>query len=109
MSEFFIVEKDRSPIIEALLQTENGYIDLTGGTGYFLYKTKYGTGQIVTGNTNIIGPTSGHLQFHWTSGDSSIPNVYYARWRVHLSGGKQISIPNDSFLVYSINEDLYSL
>src|SRR3990167_4633199 len=100
MSEFFIVEKDRSPVVEALLQTEAGYIDLTGGTGYFIYKSKYGTGQTVTGNTNIIGVTSGHLQFHWNSGDVSSAGVYYARWRVHLSGGKQISIPNDSMLVY---------
>lgn len=110
MNEFFIVEKDRSPVVRANLQTDDGYIDLSGGTGYFLYKNKYATGvQPVTGNVDILGATSGYVQFGWTSGDVTSPGVFYARWRVSLSNGKQISIPNDSFLVYSINEDLYSL
>lgn len=110
MSEFFLTEIDRLPVFTAnLSQNDAGYLDLTGGTGYFIYKNKYATGQQpVTGNIDILGATSGYVQFQPASGNVSGAGVFYAKWRVILNG-KQISFPNDSFLTYSVTEDLFSL
>ena len=109
MSEFTITEKDQLPVLRANLQTEDGYIDLSGGTGYFLYKNKYTTDQPITGNIDILGATSGYVQFGWISGNVATAGVFYGKWRVVLANNRQISIPNDSFLPYIISEDLYSL
>ena len=109
MSEFFLTEKDRLPLFTAnLSQNDVGYLDLTGGTGYFLYKNKYSTEQTFTGNIDILGASSGYVQFQPASGNVSGAGVFYAKWRIILNG-KQITFPNDSFLVYSTTEDLYSL
>ena len=106
MSEFFLTENDRLPTLRSNLSlSDDGFIDLTGGTGYFIYKNKYTTDVPVTGAIDIIGPTSGYCQFQWPSGTAG---VFYGRWRIILNG-KQISFPNDSMLDFSICEDLHSL
>lgn len=106
MSEFFITENDRLPVLRANLSDDAGYIDLTNGTGYFVYKNKYATGQQpTTGNADFLGLTSGYVQYQWPSGSAG---VFYGKWKV-LSNGKWISFPNESFLNFAITEDLFSL
>ena len=105
MSEFFITENDRLPVLRANLSDDAGYIDLTNGTGYFIYRNKYDGTAPVTGSIDILGATSGYCQFSWASGAAG---VFYGRWRVVLNG-KQISFPNESFLNFARTEDLHSL
>jgi hypothetical protein len=106
MSQFFLEKNDREPYLSANLSTADGYVNLSGATAYFIYQKKNRLESPVTGLATIAGPASGYVTYSWSTTDTTGASVYYARWRVILSNGKQSSYPNDSLLEFSIGDTL---
>lgn len=106
MNDFFLKTQDRLPTVRANLADEEGYIDLSTMTVKFVYQARNRATQPVTGDATIISPTSGYVEYAWTTGDVASPNVYYGEWRAYTASGKQISFPNDGYFSFEIVEGL---
>jgi len=104
-AEFFIKKTNRLPILQCELEDSNGPIDLSGAEVEFVYKYKP-TGAVNLRTGTIVSATSGIVQYPWTSGDVSSAGVYWGEWRITFSDGKQLSVPNDSYITFEIIEDL---
>lgn len=106
MSDFFLKQYDRLPILRANLSTDDGYVDLSNTTVQFIYQRKNRLTQPVTGSATILGSPSGYVEYAWPTGATDTNGVYYGEWRVSTSSGKKISFPNDSYFVFELTKGL---
>jgi hypothetical protein len=102
MNDFSIKVFDRLPILRSNLTDDNGYVDLGGATVKFVYQVRTRARQPVTGSASVISAISGLVEYAWVSGDVTGGGVFYGEWRATLSGGKQMSFPNDGFFSFEV-------
>ena len=107
MSDFFLKQYDRLPVLRANLSTDDGYVDLSNTSVQFVYQRKNRLTPPTTGNASILGSASGYVEYAWPTGSTSSKGVYYGEWRVATSSGKQMTFPNDSYFVFELAEGLY--
>ncbi len=104
---FSVGKNDTLPVVESLLSNDDGYIDLSNSTGcYFIFQPKSKSSQPISGLSTIVGPTSGHVRYTWTSSGLSNPGFYYGQFQVYFSGNNRITFPNDGFNLFSIQNSL---
>lgn len=106
MSDFTLKTYDSLPVITSYLSNDDGYFDLSNSTVLFIYQTKDGSSAAVSRSATILSATGGYVQYTWTTGDTYLPGVYYGEWRITTTGGKQITFPNDSYFVFSLENKL---
>lgn len=107
MSDFFITYLDTLPVVRANLTDDDGYIDLSTATSvYFIHQIKSRAVPPITGSATILGATSGFVEYSWPTGSPPSGATYYAQWRASFSNGRRLSIPNDGFTVFHINQGL---
>jgi hypothetical protein len=106
MSDFSLKYVDRLPVLRSNISDESGYLDISNATVSFIYQTYDRSTPPVTGSASVLGATSGFVEFAWTTGSFSGAGVFYGEWRVTMSGGKEVTCPNDSYLVFDINPRL---
>ncbi len=107
MSDFFIKYIDSLPVVQSNLSDKNGYIDLTTASSvYFIHQLKHRSVTPTTGSATILGASSGYVEYAWPTGYPPSGGTYYAEWRATFSNGKQLTVPNDGYVVFHINQRL---
>ena len=102
MSDFYFSYPDRLPILRSNLTDDNGYIDLTTASSVsFIYQIKSRASPAQTGSASIISAVSGLVEYQWGTGEQISGAVYYGQWRASFSNGKQLSFPNDGYIVFN--------
>lgn len=105
--QFFLSQNDRLPILTTELSDSQGVIDLSSGTPVFYWRLRTHASGLNSGLGTVVGsPTTGVVQFTWTTGDVAYPGAYAGRWKVNYSGGKTLTCPNDGFFSFLITSDL---
>lgn len=104
MSDFFIKVRDELPVVRAYLSDANGYINLSGASASFIYQDRNQLNPPVTGSVSVVSAISGLVEYGWSTG--ILPGEYLAEWRAVLQNGKQMTFPNDSFLQFSVVDNL---
>jgi hypothetical protein len=107
MQEFFLKKGDRMPVLRAEFTDGESYVNLSGAVIQFVYQNRLRTTAPVTGAATIVAAESGLVQYAWTTDDVGAQGVYYGEWRATLGNGKQISFPNDSYISFSIIDNLH--
>ncbi len=78
-------------------------MNITGATvNLEWWYTNRVSGLVYTGAAVIIGPTSGVVQYAWSTGNVINPGVYSYRWKATLADGKTYAYPNDGYLSFQI-------
>jgi hypothetical protein len=106
MSDFTLKKGDRLPVLRSNLSDSNGYVNISGATVSFVYQGRKRGSQPTTGSATILSGPSGLVEYNWASGDVTTPGMYYGEWRVIMPNEKQISFPNDGFIVFEIVDNL---
>lgn len=57
-------------------------------------------------NGNGGDGTKGDVQYEWGVGDTTVPGVYRAEFKVTFSDGKVASYPNDDYFYVTVFEDI---
>ena len=77
------------------LQDENGVIDLTGSTVSFLMRRHASDLLVINAVATVDNALLGIVHYDWVVGDTDTPGQHWAQWRVVLSSGRPIRVPND--------------
>jgi hypothetical protein len=48
----------------------------------------------------------GRVRYDWQSGDTALPGVYFAEWRVQYATGKEATFPNNRHLLIDVLEGI---
>lgn len=109
MSEFFLKYQDNLPALRSELTDSNGYIDLsTASDVKFIYQLKSRLYPPFTGSASIISPVSGLVEYTWSTGSTTVTGgVYYGEWRATFTGGRVLTVPNDSHILFSVQNRLF--
>lgn len=107
MSDFYITYLDTLPVVRANLSDDNGYVDLSTATNvYFIHQIKSRAAAPITGAATILGASSGFVEYSWPTGTPPSGGTYYAQWRNQFSNGRRLTVPNDGFIVFHINQGI---
>ena len=107
MAEFYMKFKDKLPVLRSELTDDSGYIDLsTAQTVNFIYQLKSRLTGPTTGTASIIATGTALVEYAWPTGTVISGGSYYGEWRVAFTGGKEISIPNDSYIMFFLQNRL---
>lgn len=107
MSTFYIKRNDLLPVLAATLQDTAGAINLTDCTIAFTMRNRAsGTVTVSAAAAAIVSAAAGTVTYTWAGTDTDTAGTYDAEWRITTSGGKTLSVPNDSHDAIIITEDL---
>lgn len=108
MTDFHIKRGDTLPRIESTLKYERQgkeeVVDLTGAQQVeLIYRLAKPISSISTPSDfpatikvgTILNHKQGRVGYQWMAGDTAVPGVYQAEWRITFAGGGVLSIPND--------------
>lgn len=105
--QFYLIEEDRLPVLQTQLSDSIGYVDVTSGTPVFYWRLRSHASGLHSGIGTVIGsPSSGLVEYDWTTGDTAYPGVYVGRWKVNYSGGFSETFPNDSYIIFEFGANL---
>jgi hypothetical protein len=108
MSDFFVKYQDGLPVVRANLSDDNGYIDLsTASSVYFIFQLKHRSVAPTTGSATVLASSSGFVEYSWATGSPPSGGTYYAEWRANFSNGRSLTIPNDGYVIFHINNRLF--
>jgi hypothetical protein len=105
-SEFFLKLNDRLPVIQSQLSDYYGYINLNSASGVTFVYRPAPTGTTIIRNATIVSGDIGLVQYSWVASDVSTPGVYNCEWRIGFNDGRQMTIPNDSYITFEILDNL---
>lgn len=108
MAEFYLKYQDNLPILRSELTDDNGYIDLSSASDIkFVYQLKSRIYPPVTGSASIIAPLSGLVEYSWPVGTTISGGTYYGEWITTFTGGRQLTSPNDGFILFFVQNRLF--
>jgi hypothetical protein len=100
-----VIAGDTHPPIRTTLTDEAGVIPLLGATVTFLMKQERGTKQ-VSGECEVLDVTTGEVAYQWQAGDTDVPGVYRAQWRVEFGNGAVEHVPSNDYDEVVIRDNL---
>ena len=109
-SPYEVKQGDLEPSVDAvLMQSNNQPIDLSLATAVYFYMRLRGTtaGSPIGGQAVIVQAGGddtanfGSVRYDWTTGDTSVPGVYDAEFKIDW-GGREQRVPNDEYLSVQI-------
>jgi hypothetical protein len=108
MTDFYIKKGDILPIITVEIRDINGLpVDLTDTTVEFHYRLMVKGSAVVIRTADVTDAVNGLVQYVWTTGDSSAAGVFKGEFIVTFAAtGGQMSFPQDSFLIFEVEEDV---
>ncbi len=101
-----IKEGDTLPILEAILRTESGIVNLTGVVNVYLSYKKIDSENIIKREAQIIDAVSGKVQYEWLEADTLTEGRYLAEFEVHFPAGKKLTFPNQGYFSFEVVKDL---
>jgi hypothetical protein len=108
MTDFYIKKGDVLPVIRLEIKDTNGIpVNLTGASVAFHYRLMVKNSTVNVRTTDIVDAANGIVQYSWITGDSSLAGVFKAEFIVTFEAtGGQMSFPQDSFLIFEVEEDV---
>jgi hypothetical protein len=96
--DIFFGEGDRAPVVtDTLIGADGEPIDLTGATVVMRFRLKDETDSQTSEAVDVVGdPADGEVE--WTPATGRAAGDYNANWVVTMSGGEQVTVPNDRYL-----------
>jgi hypothetical protein len=105
VAHFYIAQGDRRPILQATLEQPAGTaINLSGAT-VTLYARHVGGLASIVGYPTVTNATAGTIQYFWGASDTAVAGRYMAEFDLDYLGYHQ-TVPNDTFVVILIREEL---
>lgn len=108
MADFAIKKGDLFPTLITTLEYDDGSpVDLTGydALEFSMRWPDRPDTPIIGGAPTIIGdPENGVVEYVWKPGETDIPGVYQAKWRVTYPEGKE-TFPNNTYAEIRVFED----
>lgn len=102
MTDFYVGEDDRLPLLVTTLEDANGAINLTGAT-VVVYARKRGSDTKWSGSATITDAATGAVSYAWAATDTQLPGRWWFQWKVTI-GGKTLTVPNNGSDEVWINE-----
>ena len=104
-----IRQGDSTPAFTANVTDADGNtVNLTGGSATFIMRALSSSTPTVNAAMTILSPTTGAVQYNWSSTDTATPGVYMAEIHCVLSGGATYTYPNVGYLEIEVQENLTS-
>lgn len=105
---FVIKQNDtREELVRTLKDSSGTVIDLTGATVKFTMRSKAdGSLKIDEGAVTVTDATGGICKYTWQTGDTDTVGQYEGEFNVTLSGGGEITVPNDGYISITVVEEL---
>lgn len=104
---FYIKRGDTSPSIQfALLPTT---VVLTGATVRFQMRARRSRGgaTVIDAAATVLTATgTPTVEYKWQAGNTAIPGLFEAEFRVTYANGEIGTFPNDGFIPIQISEDI---
>lgn len=105
-SDFFIVQNDTAPAIEATLKDANGNaVSLSGASVRFHMMPKSGTAKVDAAAT-ITDAANGKVKYEWAVGDTDAFGMFDAEWEVTYSNGTIETFPSSGFTQIRIRKEI---
>jgi hypothetical protein len=85
---------------------ESGAVNITNSSVYFCRKLRNSTISPTSGAMTIENATGGIARYDWAAGDTNTPGIYSAEFAITFSDGRQLTFPNDGFMLFEIAKDI---
>ena len=106
MTVVYVKKGDRSPLLTASLQLEDGTaIDLTSASVKFRMATQHGQ-NLVNTTATIVSGTAGTVRYDWAAGDTDVVGKFRGEFEATLSSGRIVTVPNDSYIDIRIQDSV---
>ncbi len=107
---FTIRQGDTAPPISSRLSDENGYVDLTNASNVRFHMQDEFERVVVeddiTGRVNIVDGSTGHVEYAWSTSDTTRVGSYRAEWEVLYDDGGVETFPVDGYINVEITEQV---
>jgi hypothetical protein len=89
-----ISKNDRKPSLVHTLKAGDATLDLNAVTNVFFRLTNMATGVVALSDetATISDATNGEVTYDWTTGDTSVPGLYAADWKLVYDTGEPYHI-----------------
>ena len=104
MADFHIKKGDLRPTLRITVKDgNNDAVNLTGATVTFRMKLKGASAYKVNSAATLVDAPNGVVEYLWSGTDTDTAGIYFAEFRIVLSGAQQTS-PNDRHLEVQIHD-----
>lgn len=104
---FFLKRGDTLPTVSATLSNYDGTaINLTDSTVRLVYRAADGSGTATRVTATIESAEDGEVSYAWQTGDTATAGNYVCEWEITFSGGSILTVPNGSYIPFTILADL---
>jgi hypothetical protein len=105
MADVTIKQHDTYPPLDAVLEDQDGPIDLTTATTVKLI-LKPTSGSSITGTCTVVTPAAGLVSYTWIVGDTAVVTSYQGEFEITWATGKVTTVPNDGYFQVVVMADL---
>ena len=106
MSTFIIKQGDTSPAIEAVLKDNSG-VPLELQSASVKFQMAHRDGILLIDEPAVIDePEEGLVVYYWEEGDTNLPGIHYAEWKVSWDGGVKETFPNSGYIKVHISDNI---
>lgn len=106
--QFFIKQNDTVPMLDALLQDDQGRpIDVTGAAVVFNMRNTLDDSVVVDNISSvIISAAQGEVRHTWLAAHTTTSGAFEAEFEVTFSDGTIQTFPNNGHILVSITEEV---
>jgi len=100
-------QNDLEPPVQSTMRNSDGTgIDVSGATAiYFLMRPVSGGTTVRTAAT-VVSASAGTVKHEWVSGQTATVGSYYQEWEIMWPSSRPQTVPNTSYNVIVIEDDL---
>ena len=106
MANFFITKQNDTKPLEAILEDENGAVNLDSSTIVFNMWDENKTLKVNRASVTIVSATQGRVKYSFDPADTDTAGTYQGEFEVTFSDSTVTTFPNDSYIPIRIVDDI---